>query len=173
MDKSSRPFFLHGKFGERQYIEALSASLIGLIMNPDKIWLVSAWVTDFDLLDNRSGHWDIIQPSWGLRYVTFSELLVAAVESGCQLNFVSNRRESNEPFYMKLKLALGNSELLKRLSVDTVHTKGLLCSSFFFKGSMNYTYSGTHINDELNTLTIDSDEIAETQLEFKSRYDFG
>ena len=171
MDTLSRQIFLHGQFGERQLSETLSDLLVGLIMSPDEIWLVSPWVTDFNLLDNRSGHWDTIQPSWGLRYVTFSELLVAAVESGCQLNFVSNRHELNEQFYMKLTSALGSTELLKRLSVDRVHTKGFLCSSFFLAGSMNFTYSGTHINDERIQLTIDADLIAEAQLEFQSRYD--
>ena len=102
MPELSRQFFLHGPYGDVQLKETLGVLLAGLILSPDELWLVSPWVTDFDLLDNRSGDWDYVQPSWGARFVRFSEMLVAAVESGCTLNLVTNRDELNQTFYTSL-----------------------------------------------------------------------
>lgn len=74
-----RQIFLHGPLGRRQFREVLSTMLASLLINPDEIWLVSPWLSDFPLLDNRSGQWDSLEPKWGNRTVSFSELLARAV----------------------------------------------------------------------------------------------
>ena len=173
MEESNRQIFLHGPLGERQLKETLSDLLVGLTISPDQIWLVSPWVTDFDLLDNRSGHWDAIFPAWGLGFVSFSELLVAAMEIGCELNLVTNRDSLNDEFCGKIRSKLGRKDMFKHQLVDRVHTKGLLCSSFFLSGSMNFTYSGANINDERIVLNLDNELIAEARLEFQSQYNPG
>lgn len=173
MTESNRQIFSFGPYGERQLGETLSDLLIGLTLSPDQIWLVSAWVTDFDLLDNRSGSWDWIEPSWGHRYVTFSELLIAAVESGCELSFVTNSDVLNDKFFNRLKSGITSARSLTRVVDDDdriLHIKGLLCSSFFLAGSMNFTYSGVHRNAERIVLQLEPDKIAEAKLEFHGRY---
>jgi len=170
MREISRQIFIHGPYGMRQLKETLSDLLIGLIMSPDDLWLVSPWVSDFDLLDNRSGNWDSIEPAWGARYVRFSELLVAAIESGCSLKYVTNRDQMNQRFYDQLVARLSSDRLILKHEKNSLHTKGLLCSSFFLSGSMNFTYSGTHRNDERIQLSIDPNAIAEAKIELESQY---
>ena len=170
METLGRQMFVHGLYGERQLRETLSDLLIGLVLSPDTIWLVSPWVSDFDLLDNRSGDWNSVHAAWGARYVMFSELLAAALASGCQLKLVTKADEINDRFYERLTRHLDGERAIRRVVDEQLHTKGLLTSSFFLAGSMNFTYSGVHRNDERVRLSIDMEEISEAKLEFENRY---
>lgn len=170
METHSRQIFIHGPYGMRQLKETLSELLISLIISPDDLWLVSPWVSDFDLLDNRCGDWDTIEPGWGARQVRFSELLISAIEAGCNLKFVTNNHEMNQRFFELVTSGLRPGQSPVRLTKDSLHTKGLLCSRFFLAGSMNFTYSGTHNNDERVQLTLDENAITEAKLEFESQY---
>lgn len=164
----TRKIFTHGSYGVRQLQEALSSLMVGLILSPDSkdIWLVSPYISDFELLDNRSGDWDCINPVWGLRYVTFSELLITAVEVGCKLRFISTKDPKNLPFIRTLE---SRPNITTRLNMN-IHTKGLLCSSFFLSGSMNFTYVGTSNQDNLVNLSKDRAEISQARIEFEDRY---
>lgn len=170
MTELSRQFFLHGPFGDTQLKEALGSLLASLILIPDEIWLVSPWVSDFKILDNRAGDWDYVQHGWGARYVYFSEMLVASIESGSRLILVTNRDSMNKEFHKKLTTKI-DPNLVNWVQAERLHTKGLLCSSFFLSGSMNFTYSGTNRNDERVQLYTNSNTITEAKLEFQKRYD--
>ena len=171
MLQDSRQIFGYGLIGEKKLKETLSDLMVGLILCPEKVWLVSPWVTDFDLLDNRSGDWDSVNPAWGCRHVAFSELLIAAIEAGCDVRIVTNDDNNNHAFLKKLYIAIG-SEGVAHLISDPLHTKGLLSSTFFLSGSMNFTYSGLNRNDELVTLTTNSELISSAKIEFEDRYRF-
>lgn len=102
------PDFLHGAAGQRQLREVLSAQLIALIMQPEPIWLVSPWVSNFSLLDNRSGNWDSIDPAWGGRELDFIELLACAVNNGAPLSLVTRDEPMNRIFVKALEKRLSN-----------------------------------------------------------------
>ena len=170
MKNITRSIILHNELGVRQLKETLSNVLLGLSQCPDTLWLVSPWVTDFDLLDNRSNNWSNLNPSWGARKVRFSELLIFAVESGCRLNLVTNNDHINDAFISRLKTAITEPELMSVIRSKKVHTKGFLTASLWLAGSMNFTYSGTHVNQEQVQLNISKDTIFEMKLEFEKTY---
>jgi phosphatidylserine/phosphatidylglycerophosphate/cardiolipin synthase-like enzyme len=154
----------------RQLKETLSNLLLGLSQCPDTLWLVSPWITDFDLLDNRSNNWSNLNPSWGARKVRFTELLIFAVDSGCRLNLVTNNDSINEAFISRLKTAISDPRSMSVIRSESVHTKGFLTSSLWLAGSMNFTYSGTHVNQEQVQLNMSKDIILEMKLEFEKAY---
>lgn len=168
--RNSRTIFINNKFGIRQLKETLSNLLIGSSLSPSTFWLVSPWLSDFDLLDNRSGDWDSLNPAWGARTIKFSELLLFLIESGCKLNLVSNEDPINKAFENRLLQAMHDSDDLKIMKSKKLHTKGLLSPSYFLAGSMNFTYSGTHRNEEQVVLNLDKDTILEAKLEFEDLY---
>ena len=171
MGTVGRQIFVHGPYGERQLRETLSDLLVALILSPGPVWLVSPWVSDFDLLDNRSGDWTSVNPSWGARYVMFSELLSAGVDAGCDLRMVTNGAEGNRRFHERVTKGLGQPDRVRWKVADLLHTKGLLCSSFFLAGSMNFTYSGMNRNDEHLRLAVSPEEVAEARQAFEDRYE--
>lgn len=103
-----RQIFLHGSAGQRQLREVLSAQLVALIMQPEPIWLVSPWVSNFPLLDNRSGHWDSIDPAWGGREMDFIELLACAANNGAPLSLVTRDDPMNRIFVKALEKRLSS-----------------------------------------------------------------
>lgn len=169
---NQRQIFLHGALGQRQMREVLGSQIAGLLLRPEPIWLVSPWISDFPLLDNRCGSWDALEPSWGCREIGFNEVLARAVNGGCTLRLVTRDDANNKGFISQLKSRLnGEANFLTQMS-EPVHTKGLLSRSFFLKGSMNYTYSGTNRNDEHLILSNDPDLISEALIEFECHYQF-
>lgn len=163
---------MHGPLGQRQFREVLGAQMAGLLIKPEAIWLVSPWLSDFSLLDNRSGDWDALEPSWGSREVSFNELLARAVNGGCQLFLVTRDDSKNKAFVSQLRNRLETQAEFHLLMREPVHTKGFLTRKFFLKGSMNYTFSGTNRNDEHLILTCDPNVISEALIEFKGHYIF-
>ena len=101
MANSNRQFFTHDSIDEKHLKAMLANLLVSLILCPQRIYLVSPWITDFPLLDNRARVWDSINPAWGQRIVNFSELLLFSVESGCALSMVLNENRINSSFYRK------------------------------------------------------------------------
>ena len=169
---SQRQIFLHGLLGQRHLKEVLSAQVAGLLIKPELIWLVSPWVSDFPVLDNRTGDWDVLEPSWGNREISFMELLASAVNGGCPLRLVTLNDGKSQGFISQLKNRLFGGVDYKYLASDSLHTKGLLTSRFFLKGSMNYTFHGANLNDEVLELTNDGTMISEALIEFGERYHF-
>lgn len=168
-----RMIHLYGPLGQRQLREVLGTQLAGLMLYPETIWLVSPYVSDFPVLDNRAGHWDALDPSWGNRELGFNELLARVVNGGCPLCFVTKRGEpSSEKFLNNLRGRLLPGADLKVLLLDDVHTKVLLTHYFMLEGSMNFTFSGTHVKKENVTLTLNRNKIAGLLALFEQDYCF-
>lgn len=167
-----RQIFLHGSLGQRHLKEVLSGLMAGLFIKPERIWLVSPWVSDFSVLDNKTGDWDALNPSWRNREISFLELLADVVNNGCSLRLVTQDDGKSKSFIKQLENRLLDSADYKYLDSEILHTKGLLTDYFFLKGSMNYTYSGANLNDEVLELTNDGTMISEALLEFEERYNF-
>lgn len=167
-----RQIFLHGPLGQRHLKEVLSGQMSGLFIRPELIWLVSPWISDFNVLDNRTGDWDFLESSWGNREIGFLEILASAVNKGCPLRLVTQNDGKSLSFINQLQNRLLVEVDYKYLASDTLHTKGLLTKHFFLRGSMNYTYSGAKLNDEVLELTNDGTMISEALLEFENRYQF-
>lgn len=165
-----RSIFLHGVLGRRQFKEVLGSLLTGLIVVPKPLWLVSPWVSDFDLLDNRSGEWDMVQPAWGMRVLSFSQLLIDCVEAGCVLTIVTKDEAANVSFLKRLGDALGDRPEYRVGRSEKLHAKGLLTPDWYLSGSMNFTFSGANRNEEQLQLTTNASVISEAKVEFERRY---
>jgi phosphatidylserine/phosphatidylglycerophosphate/cardiolipin synthase-like enzyme len=169
---AQRQIFLHGALGQRHLKEVISGMMIGLFIRPERIWLVSPWLSDFQVLDNRAGSWDVLNPTWGNREISFLELLSDAVNNDCPLRLVTQNDGKSKSFIKQLENRLISDVDYKNCHSEKLHTKGLLTNHFFLKGSMNYTYRGANLNDEVLELTDDGTIISEALLEFEGRYNF-
>lgn len=169
---NSRDINTSTPLGKRQLKEVLTSIFAGLIFSPQDIWLVTAWLTDFDVIDNRSGDWNVLNPNWGSRMITFLDLLETAVDAGCQLNLVVKQSDRNDSAVNRLKNYFANNDLFYLCISQELHIKGLLTKSCFLKGSMNFTYFGANKNEELLTLTSDLHSMSSARIDFKKSYKF-
>lgn len=132
------------------------------------LWIVSPWVSNIVLIDNRSGNFDSINPEWGRREVRLAELLTALMARGSRVVLVTRDIETNKSLVSSLREEAGRQgleDLLVLVLRDELHTKGILFSRSMLVGSMNLTYNGLEINDESIEFCIDAEDIARTRLE--------
>ncbi|MCG9751350.1 phospholipase D-like domain-containing protein [Vibrio brasiliensis] len=168
--RDKRQIMTKSLVGKQHIKEVLSGMLMGEILHPRELWLVSAWISDFELIDNRGGAWDLLNPSWGHRMVTFFEMLETAVSNGCHLNVVVKKHSNNLKPVAQLQKRLGRFAHFRLEETEELHTKGLLTKHAFLGGSMNFTYSGTNRNEEMMIFERDPNVLANTGLEFSTSY---
>lgn len=132
------------------------------------LWIVSPWVSNVVLIDNRSGNFDSLNPEWGRREVRLAELLTALMARGSRIVLVTRDIETNKSLVNSLRDETIRQALEGHLVVvlrNELHTKGIVFSRSMLIGSMNLTYNGLEINDESIEFCIELEDIARTRLE--------
>lgn len=165
-----RRIFKSQQTGSVTIHELLQSMFVGEILEAgDKIWIVSPWVSNIVLIDNRTGNFDSLCPEWGRKEIRLSDVLVGLMDKGTKVVLVTRDLDTNKPFLNRLKeTAVTHAvdhHLLLRLD-PLLHTKGILLSNSLLIGSMNLTENGLKINDEWIQFSIDRGDIAMTRLEF-------
>ncbi|HAS8178154.1 TPA: hypothetical protein I7671_20130 [Vibrio vulnificus] len=168
MIQSERSIETKEAIGRAHVKDLLTSILIAESLNPGEIYILSPWISDFPVLDNTSGSFDSINPSWGHRQIHFFELLQNCVEAGATLKLAI--RENREKIYA-LEQALKNYP--SRFIVaehKELHEKGLLTEYGLIRGSMNFTYFGASVNFEGITYTTNPGAIAEKKNTYEDLY---
>lgn len=152
--------------------ELLQSMFVSEMLRPGKIaWIVSPWVSNVVLLDNRSGNFDTLNPEWGRREVRLSDALLSLLTRGRRVVIVTRDAESNVKFLNEFREVADQHMLIEQVEVvvrDTLHTKGILFTESLLLGSMNLTFYGLQINDEWIEYSADAEDVAKTRLEFES-----
>jgi phosphatidylserine/phosphatidylglycerophosphate/cardiolipin synthase-like enzyme len=141
-----------------------------MLISKGNLWIVSPWISNVVLIDNRSGNFDALNPEWGRREVRLVDVLVALMARGTAVRIVTRDDEHNRPFIGRLNDAAAQLALEGQLAVtlrEKLHTKGVLLSNSLLMGSMNLTYNGLVITDEWVEFSLDQQELARTRLEFE------
>lgn len=165
-----RRIFKNQQTGTATIRELLQSMFVGEMLGTSyRIWIVSPWVSNIVLIDNRSGNFDSLTPEWGRREVRLADVLIGLMARGTEVVLVTRDLETNTPFLNHLQEAAAMHAIDEQLIVQLdplLHTKGILLSHSLLIGSMNLTYNGLVMNDEWIQFSIDPDDIATTRLEF-------
>ncbi len=166
--------------GNREEVRDLLESLLAieLLIPGPELWLVSPWITDVPILDNRSGGYSGLDPTWPKRHLTLAELLSHILERNTETCLSVITRPSEESstarFCDRLKNLIGLSGNLSRLRLcddrENLHTKGLISDQFALSGSMNFTNNGISVLEETVQLQIDEQTVAEFLMSFHELY---
>lgn len=142
--------FIHRRGGSREIAEVLQAIFAGELLAPSRVlYLVSPWISNVPILDNRAHAFVSLEPSWTHREIRLVEILERLMDMGCRLVVATRPDKHNGPFLRALRQAadrLGNAPTIHE--VEQLHEKGILGDGFFLSGSMNLTYSGISLNEE-------------------------
>jgi len=172
-----RRVFKSQQTGSATIRELLQSMFVGEMLGSGgaRIWIVSPWVSNIVLIDNRSivlidnrsGNFDSFRPEWGRREVRLADVLIGLMAHGTEVVLVTRDLETNRPFLNRLQEATAMYAIDEQLIVQLdplLHTKGILLSHSLLIGSMNLTYNGLEMNDEWIQFSIDPDDIATTIL---------
>ncbi|PWC91871.1 phospholipase D-like domain-containing protein DpdK [Azospirillum sp. TSO5] len=153
--------------------ELLQLMLLGELLAPggERAWLVSPWISNFILLDNRAGGFGSVNPEWGSRQVRLVEVATSLMARGTPLGIATSLDEHNGAFIAMLEEAADEAGVSDRLLVvqrQHLHTKGVLLNRGLLTGSMNLTNNGLELNDEMVVYDTTVKTLAEARLNFES-----
>jgi phosphatidylserine/phosphatidylglycerophosphate/cardiolipin synthase-like enzyme len=173
---SSRQIF-KGRMRAEHEVESLLQTIIAAeLIAPSKvIWLISPWISDVEVLDNRAGAFSGIEPRWGRRQIVLSDALSTLVRRGSRLVIATRPVDHNLRFVQATRDAVAAAGLSSRLLIhqdgrESLHEKGLLGDDYCVSGSMNFTESGIRFNDETVTFELDQEIVSRARLHYRQHY---
>ncbi len=132
------------------------------------LWILSPWISDVELINNRGGRFAAIEPSWPNTTIRLLSILMAITGRGGEVVIISNRASHNDEFERRVHdLA---DPALRFLRDELVHTKGIVSERFMVSGSMNLTYGGVFRNEEHVLYETDPARIYEWRVELQQRW---
>ena len=165
-----RRIFKNQQTGSATIRELLQSMFVGEMLGTgERVWVVSPWLGNIVLIDNRTGNFDSLSPEWGRREIRLADILISLMACGTKIVVVTRDLDTNTPFLNALREAAEMHAVEPQLTIKLdplLHTKGILLSTSLLIGSMNLTYTGLEMNDEWIQFSIDPDDIATTRLEF-------
>jgi hypothetical protein len=169
----TRRIFKSVATGQNVIRELLQMMFLGELLAPgrERAWLVSPWISNIILFDNRAGGFDTINPEWGQRQIRLLEVIMDLMARGTAFGIVTSPDEHNQPLIGALKTASEEAGLTNELSIvlrPHLHTKGLLLKRGLLAGSMNLTYNGLELNDEMVAYDTTPKTLAEARINFES-----
>jgi len=166
-----RRIFKNQQTGSATIKELLQSMFVGEILETyGRIWIVSPWVSNITLIDNRSGNFDTLSPEWGRREIRLTDVLIGLMSKGTKVVIVTRDDDTNKPFLNKLRDTAEIHALNEQLEFKLdplLHKKGILLSHSLLMGSMNLSNNGLEMLDEWIQFSIDPEDIATTKLEFQ------
>jgi hypothetical protein len=146
-----------------------------LLCPSDKLWLVSPWISDIPVIDNRGDTYKVPE-QWGPERITLSRVLVALATRGTKVTVVTITDKSNTTFLSSLRDESVRRGVEDRIIIriddeEKLHEKALTGADFVIDGSMNFTFNGLFIRRERINFETNSQLVAETRLTLAS--DFG
>jgi phosphatidylserine/phosphatidylglycerophosphate/cardiolipin synthase-like enzyme len=158
--------------------ELLQMMFLGELLAPggERAWLVSPWISNIVLFDNRAGGFGTINPEWGNREVRLIEVMADVMSRGTVLGIATSLDDHNDPLIDALTAAADEAGLAGKLCIvrrQHLHIKGVLLKRGLLTGSMNLTYNGLELNDEMVVYDTTPKTLAEARINFESYVSVG
>ena len=164
--------YIYSRFGSRHVADLLQTIFAAEILRPStRLWIVSPWISDIPVLDNRANTFSSLAPEWARSRIHLSVVLEWLLGRGTIVHVATRGNEDhNRDFINRIEnVSKGRSGMHLHLSAD-LHDKGILGDGYHLAGSMNLTHSGISINDEVLQFTTDSANVASHQVAFRARW---
>jgi phosphatidylserine/phosphatidylglycerophosphate/cardiolipin synthase-like enzyme len=154
--------FIHTRFGPRQVTDLLQTIFAAELVAPSRcLWIVSPWVSDIPVLENRANMFTTLVGDWERSQVRLAPLLARLLHLGTTVHVATRPDEHNRDFVNRLStLSSGSEHRLYTHVTETLHEKGILGDGFYLSGSMNITYNGISFNQEVLHYVTDPATVA-------------
>ncbi len=175
MSFKSRRIFKTVNTCQHEIEELLQFLFVGELLSPsNRIWLVTPWISNVPILDNRTGSMSALDPTWGKRKIRLIEVLLRLMNLDVEVMIVTRPDEHCKRFTTILNDAVADYGIEDRIQIifrKELHTKGFLTQASMITGSMNLTYNGLYLLDESVIFDTDAQYIGQTRLNFEKYLD--
>jgi hypothetical protein len=178
MSFETRRIFKSAVTSQNLIRELLQMMFLGELLAPggERAWLVSPWISNIALFDNRAGGFGSVNPEWGNREIRLIEVVTNVMARGTPMGIATSLDEHNDPLIDALTSSATEGGIVDKLHVvrrQHLHIKGVLLKRGLLTGSMNLTYNGLELNDEMVVYDTSSKTIAEARINFESYVEAG
>jgi hypothetical protein len=153
-----------------------------LVVSSKQLLVISPWLSDFPVLDNRNGQFSYLEIVWGPHPIRLSSVLRALLNRGTEIKIKCLNRHNEDRFVETLSRMSeldGTSRLLRVLQdpepkdaqTGLSHEKALVADNWALWGSMNLTYNGVQVNGELVDFTTESTAVAQKRALLSAQFD--
>lgn len=151
----------------REIIDLMQSIFVSELLSPSRcLWIVSPWISDIPLIDNRSNQFLTLEPNWARKKVVFSEVLAHLLQRGTTIHIATKPDAKNRTFLQAIQeRSLGAEKLEIHLSA-ALHSKGILGDDFYLSGSMNITFNGIEFADESVQFHVDPEVVSGKRIDF-------
>ena len=133
------------------------------------LWLVSPWISDIPVVDNRADAFVSLEPDWARQHVRLSQMLAWLAGRGSTIHVATRNDDHNHAFLEGLESRAGDRQIHVHI-VGELHEKGLLGDGFYLSGSMNFTHGGISTYEEIVHYFIAPDVVAKNRIAFTERW---
>ena len=163
---------IHKRANTGHVADLLQSIFLAELLNPsEELWIMSPWISDIPIIDNRGNQFTHLHPAWEGSRVKLSAVVFQLLLKGAAVYLVTRPEEHNVTFLGNLNNLLGNKGYpLHIREVQEFHEKGILGGDYYLSGSMNLTYYGITLNEEVLHYFTDSEIIAEKKLFVRDRW---
>jgi hypothetical protein len=150
----------------------LQAIFVAELLCPSRcLWLVSPWVSDIPVIDNRTNGFLGLDPEWVRAQVRLSHVLGKLLEMGTTTHVATRPDDHNAAFLDRMRRIAEPDGLPLRIhSAQELHEKGILGDSFYLSGSMNFTFNGISLNEEAVHYSVDPSFVSENRILLAGRW---
>ena len=163
------------KYPRNEAQEILQFIFVSELLQPGaSFWLVSPWISDISII--REG--DFLFPDtlgdMPRSEIRLTEALIGMANAGTQVRIVTKTGESKN-FDDALQREKTGVRCLHPQNIEVqwesdLHAKGIVGDEYSLTGSMNYTYYGININDELLTFSTIPADVGDLRARFEKDY---
>lgn len=152
--------------------ELLQSLFVAEVLAPSEpLWLLSGWISDIPVIDNRSGDFSGLAPQWSMAPVSLSAVLKAIVDQRGTVNVVLRDVPHNYGFVERLRRIQENWPKRMRIALSPdFHKKALVGRDYELAGSMNFTHRGLGVNDENLIFRTDLATVRERRLSLEQSW---
>lgn len=148
----------HASDAIRGMVQNILAS--ALLTRPDHVYLISAWVSDVEVLDNSAGRFRALLPDLPETGIRLSEVLCELARGGSDVKVICWDSDHNNTFRDRL-VTRGSSLPIDIRMAEHQHNKMLIIENLAaMTGSMNFTWYGFNKNGEDLVLERETKQVA-------------
>lgn len=167
--------YVHKRSNSPEAADLLQAIFAAELISPSRsLWIVSPWISDVPILDNRTNAFLSLEPAWGESRVRLSAVLLKLASMGTRVVVATRPLAHNTAFVTALRdgdVAGGPRPVVREAA--ELHEKGILGDGYHLGGSMNITHYGISVNDEALQYQTDPEEVARTRVLLAARWSGG
>jgi hypothetical protein len=161
-----------GPWQSRAIRDSLQTLFLSEFLRPSpELWILSAWVSDVEIIDNSARAFSAVHPDWPATSIRLTEVIEALANRSVRLCVVVREVDHNASFIRTLQdLQLEAEGRLGLAIAPTAHEKTVVGEDYIFGGSMNLTLSGLTSSEEHVLLRISRQAAASRRLALHERW---